>query len=173
VPAASNPRRTNPNIAESRVQTEHRAHFFADTSQFDTSRSVNVYVTVFPAWVGWQTFLKYRSTLVGTVGSAAAAGYPMYTCGVSHPTPSLQRFGRIHGCNGKSSGRPRGVPLVTRKFASSEHAWDPMASSSSKFCLKTGTVHHKRDGSSSDLQIGVGHPPTYSVWMGFTHSVNR
>jgi hypothetical protein len=40
----------------------------------------------------------------------------------------------------KSSGLPRGMPLVTRMFASSEHAWDQMASSSAKFCLKTRTV---------------------------------
>jgi hypothetical protein len=28
------------------------------------------------------------------------------------------------------------MPLVTRMFASSEHAWDPMASSSVNFCRK-------------------------------------
>jgi hypothetical protein len=32
------------------------------------------------------------------------------------------------------------MPLVTRMFASSEHAWDPMASSSVNFCRKTRTV---------------------------------
>jgi hypothetical protein len=32
------------------------------------------------------------------------------------------------------------MPLVTRVFASSEHAWDPMASSSVNFCQKTRTV---------------------------------
>jgi hypothetical protein len=41
---------------------------------------------------------------------------------------------------GKRSELPRGMPLVTRVFASSEHAWDPMASSSVNFCRKTGTV---------------------------------
>ena len=37
---------------------------------------------------------------------------------------------------GKRSELPRGMPLVTRVFASSEHAWDPMASSSVNFCRK-------------------------------------
>jgi len=32
------------------------------------------------------------------------------------------------------------MPLVTRMFASSEHAWDPMASSSAKSCSKMRTV---------------------------------
>jgi hypothetical protein len=32
------------------------------------------------------------------------------------------------------------MPLVTRVFASSEHAWDPMASSSVNFCRKKRTV---------------------------------
>jgi hypothetical protein len=41
---------------------------------------------------------------------------------------------------GKKSELPRGMPLVTRAFASSEHAWDPMASSSVNFCRKTRTV---------------------------------
>jgi hypothetical protein len=41
---------------------------------------------------------------------------------------------------GKRSELPRGMPLVTRVFASSEHAWDPMASSSVNFCRKTRTV---------------------------------
>jgi hypothetical protein len=41
---------------------------------------------------------------------------------------------------GKRSGHPRGMPLVTRMFVSSEHAWDPMASSSVNFCRKTCTV---------------------------------
>jgi hypothetical protein len=41
---------------------------------------------------------------------------------------------------GKKSELPRGIPLVTRVFASSEHAWDPMASSSVNFCRKTRTV---------------------------------
>jgi hypothetical protein len=35
------------------------------------------------------------------------------------------------------------MPLVTRVFASSEHAWDPMASSSVNFCRKTRTVHQR------------------------------
>jgi hypothetical protein len=35
---------------------------------------------------------------------------------------------------GKRSELPRGMPLVTRVFASSEHAWDPKASSSVTFC---------------------------------------
>jgi hypothetical protein len=42
---------------------------------------------------------------------------------------------------GIRSELPRGMPLVTRVFASSEHAWDPMASSSVNFCQKTRTVH--------------------------------
>jgi hypothetical protein len=33
-----------------------------------------------------------------------------------------------------------GMPLVTRMFASSEHAWDPMASSSVNFCRRTRTM---------------------------------
>jgi hypothetical protein len=41
---------------------------------------------------------------------------------------------------GKKSELPRGMPMVTRVFASSEHAWDPMASSSVNFCRKTRTV---------------------------------
>jgi hypothetical protein len=41
---------------------------------------------------------------------------------------------------GKRSEPPRGMPLVTRMFASSEHAWDPMASSSVNSCRKTRTV---------------------------------
>jgi hypothetical protein len=41
---------------------------------------------------------------------------------------------------GKRSELPRGMPLVTRVFASSEHAWDPMASSSVNFCRKKRTV---------------------------------
>jgi hypothetical protein len=56
-----------------------------------------------------------------------------------------------HGCafrvwteftasTGKRCELPRGMPLVTRVFASSEHAWDPMASSSVNFCRKTRTV---------------------------------
>jgi hypothetical protein len=44
-----------------------------------------------------------------------------------------QRFDIIYGGNGKRSLLPRGMPLVTRTFASSEHAWDPMASSSGNF----------------------------------------
>jgi hypothetical protein len=39
-------------------------------------------------------------------------------------------------CTGKKSGHPRGMPLVTRMFASIEHAWDPMAFSSVNFCRK-------------------------------------
>jgi hypothetical protein len=35
---------------------------------------------------------------------------------------------------------PRGMPLVTRMFASSEHAWDPMVSSSVKFCRIKSTA---------------------------------
>jgi hypothetical protein len=41
---------------------------------------------------------------------------------------------------GKRSELPRGMPLVTRMFASSELAWGPMASSSVNFCPKTRTV---------------------------------
>jgi hypothetical protein len=52
----------------------------------------------------------------------------------------LQRFGIIYDDNGKSGGHPRGMPLVTRMLASSEHGWDPMASSSAKSCSKTRTV---------------------------------
>jgi hypothetical protein len=52
----------------------------------------------------------------------------------------LQRFDMIYDDNGKSSGLPRGMPLVTRMFASSEHAWDPMASSSARSCSKTRTA---------------------------------
>jgi hypothetical protein len=43
---------------------------------------------------------------------------------------------------GKRVKLPRGMPMVTRMFASSEHAWDPMASSSVDFCRKTRTVHY-------------------------------
>jgi hypothetical protein len=52
----------------------------------------------------------------------------------------LQCIDIVYGSNGKSSGRPRGMPLVTRIFASNEHAWDPMASSSANSCRKTNTV---------------------------------
>jgi hypothetical protein len=52
----------------------------------------------------------------------------------------LQCLDVIYGGNGKSSELPMGMPLVTCGFASSEHVWDPMASSSAKFCLKTRTV---------------------------------
>jgi hypothetical protein len=60
---------------------------------------------------------------------------------------------------GKRSELPRGMPLVTRGFASSEHAWDPMASSSVNFCRKTRTVPQRtlrtvlspRVGSALDL----------------------
>jgi hypothetical protein len=43
---------------------------------------------------------------------------------------------------GKRSELPRGMPLLDHKHgrASSEHAWDPMASSSANFCRKTRTV---------------------------------
>jgi hypothetical protein len=46
---------------------------------------------------------------------------------------------------GVRSELPRGMPLVTRVFASSEHALDPMASSSVNFCRKTHTVHCRRE----------------------------
>jgi hypothetical protein len=36
------------------------------------------------------------------------------------------------------------MPLVTRMFASSEQAWDPMASSGVNVCRKTRTVLQKR-----------------------------
>jgi hypothetical protein len=41
---------------------------------------------------------------------------------------------------GKRVKLQRGTPLVARMFASNEHAWDPMASSSVNLCRKTGTV---------------------------------
>ena len=50
---------------------------------------------------------------------------------------------------GKRSELPRGMPLVTRVFASSEHAWDPMASSSVNFCRKTRTAPDPGQCSSS------------------------
>jgi hypothetical protein len=41
---------------------------------------------------------------------------------------------------GKRSVLPRGMALVTRMFASSDHAWGPTASLSANLCLKTRTV---------------------------------
>jgi hypothetical protein len=40
----------------------------------------------------------------------------------------------------RGSKHPRGMLLVTHAFASSEHAWDPIASSSAKSRRKTSTV---------------------------------
>jgi hypothetical protein len=71
---------------------------------------------------------------------------------------------------GKSSERPRGMPLVTRLLASSDQAWEPMASSSVKWfvwkralCLqgsgKPPLPHHRRArwvGTSSQTQAGPG-----------------
>jgi hypothetical protein len=59
------------------------------------------------------------------------------------------------------------MPLVTRVFASSEHAWDPMASSSVNFCRKTRTVpvlFNPHRESRTDL---VRHGCTFSVSMQF------
>jgi hypothetical protein len=61
-------------------------------------------------------------------------------CKVAICPAGLQRSGIIYGDGGKSTVLPRGMPLVTRMIASSEQAWNPMASSSAKFCLKTRTV---------------------------------
>jgi hypothetical protein len=57
---------------------------------------------------------------------------------------------------GKRNELPRGMSLVTRVFASSEHAWDPMASSSVKFCQKTRTVPPRRDHSTSAVRLALG-----------------
>jgi hypothetical protein len=66
-----------------------------------------------------------------------------HNCRKMHLEPlHLQCFDMIYDDNGKSSGLPRGMPLVTRVFASSEHAWDPMASSSVNSYRKTRTVPH-------------------------------
>jgi hypothetical protein len=54
---------------------------------------------------------------------------------------AFQRFDMVYDGNDKSSGLPRGIPLATRMVTSSEHAWDLMAPSSAKLCLKTCTVH--------------------------------
>jgi len=40
----------------------------------------------------------------------------------------------------RGGGYPRGLPLVTRVLASSEQAWEPMASSIVNFCRKARTV---------------------------------
>jgi hypothetical protein len=56
------------------------------------------------------------------------------------PGTTFRVWTEFTASTGKRSELPRGMPLVTRVFASSEHAWDPMASSSVNFCRKTRTV---------------------------------
>jgi hypothetical protein len=48
----------------------------------------------------------------------------------------LQRLDAIHSTNRKRSVHPRGMPLVTCMLASSEQAWEPMASSDVNSCRK-------------------------------------
>jgi hypothetical protein len=57
-----------------------------------------------------------------------------------HPNLSFSVWTQITVPTGKKSGHPRGMPLVTHMLASSEQAWEPMASSSVNFCRKTRTV---------------------------------
>jgi hypothetical protein len=52
----------------------------------------------------------------------------------------LQCLDAIYSVNWQKSGHPRRMSLVTRLLASSEQAWEPMASSSVDFCRKTCTV---------------------------------
>ena len=47
--------------------------------------------------------------------------------------------------------------------ASSEQAWEPMASSSTKFCRKKRTVHHH-----AQQEIGPSCTSTFSVWTEYT-----
>jgi hypothetical protein len=48
-------------------------------------------------------------------------------------------------CTGKRSGHPRGMPLVTHLFASSEQAWEPVASPSVNSCRKRAPYHRPFD----------------------------
>jgi hypothetical protein len=59
---------------------------------------------------------------------------------------------------GKRGKHPRGMPLGTGMFASSEHAWDQMASSSVNFGRKTRTVQDQ-----SSKRISIKAPRTARV----------
>jgi hypothetical protein len=64
----------------------------------------------------------------------------------------------------KRSELPRGMPLATRMFASSEHAWDPMASSRVDFCRKNAhRTPTKRSPHLSALRTRALHPSTPSA----------
>jgi hypothetical protein len=81
---------------------------------------------------------------MGRIGSVQLRRGCTFHTPPPHPdTRAFSVWTQVTVPTGKRSGHPTGMALVTCMFASSEHAWDPMASSSVDFCLKTRTVHVK------------------------------